>query len=239
MINSGFNNWRNVWESKTLSNSHSLLSALIQANGFDTGCGDYSESQWLHMAEDLVARAQLDSASSVLEFGCGSGALLLALQQLCGCTIAGSDYSSALVDIARTHLSGVFVAGEARDRLFPANQYDMVLSHSVFQYFPSMQYAEQVIDAMLTCLKSGGTLFLLDLNDQRKESDYHAERMSGYKTPHEYQQRYQHHPHQFYQQGLITEMLTARGCHSVTIFPHAVREYKNASFRFNVMATLS
>ena len=88
MINGGFNNWRNVWESKTLSDSHSLLSALIQANGFDTGCGDYSESQWLHMAEDLVTRAQLDSASSVLEFGCGSGALLLALQQLSGCTIA-------------------------------------------------------------------------------------------------------------------------------------------------------
>lgn len=120
MTNSGFNNWRNVWESKILSDSHSLLSALIQANGFDTGCGDYSESQWLHMAEDLVARAQLDSASSVLEFGCGSGALLLALQQLSGCAIAGSDYSSALVDIARTHLSGEFVTGEARDRVIPS-----------------------------------------------------------------------------------------------------------------------
>jgi len=53
----------------------------------------------------------------------------------------------------------------------------------VFQYFPSMVYAEDVITMWCKKIKQGGKLVLLDINDKEKEDDYHNERMLAYRNP--------------------------------------------------------
>ncbi|MGL5102163.1 MAG: class I SAM-dependent methyltransferase [Plesiomonas sp.] len=237
MLDCKFNNWKSVWDKKKIALNGSVLSALIQANGFDTGCGDYSETQWRMMALDLISRSALQKDHSVMEVGCGAGALLLALQEECGCHISGSDYSAALIKIATQYLKGEFRIGEAVESLFYDIHYDVVLSHSVFQYFPSLEYAEKVIDNMLSNLKLGGHIFLLDINDAHREDEYHTERMAGSVDPAEYAAKYQHHPHQFYTRDFIHKTLHQRGCSHIEFFAHPVSEYKNSAFRFNVMAT--
>ncbi len=97
------NNWHKIWAGKTLKGDfqNDLLAALIQADGFDTGVGDYTSEQWLRMTKEFGRRAEITSKDVVLEFGCGSGAFLYALSKEFGCRVVGVDYSQSLISIAK------------------------------------------------------------------------------------------------------------------------------------------
>ena len=50
---------------------------------------------------------------------------------------------------------------------------DAILSHSVYNYFPNMDYVTSVNKQIYTNLKIGGTVMLLDLNDAEFQEKYH------------------------------------------------------------------
>ena len=77
------NRWENIWSKKTIPNFDKItLRDLILANGYDNGIGSYSESTWRLMVSDLCGMTELQSGEKVLELGCGSGAVLFALNEI-------------------------------------------------------------------------------------------------------------------------------------------------------------
>jgi SAM-dependent methyltransferase len=84
--------WRALWRDRCVNiTSGEILASLIKANGFDSGCGDYTVSQWKTMSETLCASLNISRSSCVLEVGCGSGALLYAIQLCSQAKVFGYD----------------------------------------------------------------------------------------------------------------------------------------------------
>ena len=140
-------NWKIIWSKKNLElNSYKSLNNLIEANGFDTGFGNYTEVKWRELVYDFYKRANFNKNANVLELGCGSGAFLFTLNELVEANFYGLDYSPSLIQIAKNAIPNAhLVANEARSKAFSNIHFDVIFSHSVFQYFPNTQYAEDVI----------------------------------------------------------------------------------------------
>ena len=230
-------NWKQIWSKKQLSSTeHRSLYDLIVADGFDTGVGSYDEDSWRKMVVDFLNRTKLNEAANVLELGCGSGAFIFALNELVQARYYGLDYSSSLIETARLALPEAdFIASEASAPVFDDISFDIVFSHSVFQYFPNLDYANTVIERWCKNIKQGGMLVLLDLNDKNNEDNYHRERMQAYTSPDDYYDNYKGLEHLFFDKGNLVSKLKACGMTSIEYFDHAVTDYGNAKFRFNII----
>jgi len=231
--------WREVWSKKEISSTkHASLKDLILADGFDTGVGSYDEDSWREMAIDFFGRTNFSKSASVLEIGCGSGAFLFALNELIKAKYFGLDYSSNHIDIAKIALPEAnLVAAEANSAVFDDVSFDVIFSHSVFQYFPDLNYAEDVIERWCKKIKQGGSLVLLDLNDKQYEDNYHNERMLAYTNPDDYYENYKGLEHLFFDKAKLVNTLELCGMDHIEFFLHAVADYGNAKFRFNVSCT--
>lgn len=231
-------NWKLVWNSKAAQiKKDDLLNSLIKANGFDTGCGDYSSAQWQLMTLELSKILNITKDSKVLEIGCGSGALLHAIQIHSQAKIFGYDYSVSLISSANQFLNGEFKVSEALINPFDYIKFDFAISHSVFQYFPDQDYAIKTIQTMANSLMPGGKIALLDLNDAACENIYHEDRRKNYKDPSTYDEKYKNHPHLFYSKDVIKNALIKFGFTDVSFPQHSVAEYINSKFRFNIIGT--
>jgi len=230
------NNWKQIWSKKQLSSTENRsLHDLIVADGFDTGVGSFDEDSWRKMVVDFLNRTKLNESANVLELGCGSGAFIFALNELVQAHYYGLDYSSNLIDIARQALpEAEFLESEAIAQVFDDISFDIIFSHSVFQYFPNLDYANMVIERWCKNINQGGMLVLLDLNDKNNEDNYHNERMLAYKNPNDYYENYRGLEHLFLDKGNLVSKLKACGMRSIEFFDHAIPHYGNAKFRFNI-----
>ena len=187
------------------------------------------------MVADFISRTNLDDGTNILELGCGSGAFIFALNENVRANYYGVDYSAGLIDVARKALpEGEFLTSEVAAPVFDNINFDIVFSHSVFQYFPDIKYANTVVERWCKKIKQGGMLLLLDLNDQNSEDNYHRERMRVYSRPENYYENYRGLEHLFFDKGNLVAKLKACGMTSIEFFDHAVAEYGNAKFRFNI-----
>ncbi len=107
----------------------------------------------------------------VLEVGCGTGKILLALKELRpGLELTGIDFSREQIRHASMTVPGAkfftgdldeFVAASTADPA-DAGGYDLIFLHSVIQYFPSTEYFEKFLALCGGLLKQGGALYLID-----------------------------------------------------------------------------
>lgn len=234
------NKWKDVWDRRKIesinSSNNNILEALIKVDGFDTGMGDYSVNQWLELTKKQVERLNISKIDNVLEVGCGSGAFLYCINKYTNCSITGIDYSEALIDIANKNISGNFSVSEANKIPFSDCQFNIVLSHSVFQYFPSEEYAAQVLQEMYRVLRGSGKICIMDINDKSFEQSYYSDRRSLYKDPDEYDQKYNGYEHLFFEKNKFIELLSRAGFVNIIMFKHDIPEYINSRFRFNITA---
>lgn len=154
MVNT--DNWKTIWINKSAEiYEEDILGSLIKANGFDHGNGNCSTEQWITMTAEISKLLNLNSASKILEVGCGSGAFLYGLQIASHAKTYGYDYSPSLIKIASKFVKGEFKVSDALVNPFDQVIFDCVISHSVFQYFPSRSYAFKAIESMAKNLKRG------------------------------------------------------------------------------------
>ncbi|MFT5484287.1 MAG: ubiquinone/menaquinone biosynthesis C-methylase UbiE [Halieaceae bacterium] len=233
------NNWKKIWGGKGQSVIHNplpTLEDLIREDGFDSGAGDHSIDSWRQLTSYTYSRLNINQGNRLLEVGCGCGAFLYDACQA-GVTVSGIDLSEKLLEAARSVLpNGEFTRAEASEIPFEADTFDAVISHSVFQYFESEDYARQVILEMARVARSDtGRIAILDVNDEAKCDDFHRIR-AGSIGAEAYRAKYQDYPHRFYRQAWFIDNLESAGFEVITE-DQAIDGYLNSAFRFNVFAS--
>ncbi|MEA5616273.1 amino acid adenylation domain-containing protein [Cronbergia sp. UHCC 0137] len=133
--------------------------------------------QWLN---NTLSRVQALKPQRVLEIGCGTGMILLNIAPQIE-SYWGTDFSQAAITrltniIQNRSLNNVnLLTREAIDfSEIPENYFDTIVINSVAQYFPSIEYLQQVITGALQILAPGGSLFLGDNRNLSLLNYFHA-----------------------------------------------------------------
>lgn len=124
--------------------------------------------------------------TSVFEVGCGSGVNLFMLKnRLPDVHLGGCDYSESMIKsaILSTGENDFSVCGA--DEIYVEPKYDIVMSESVFQYFESQDYAENVLRKMIE--KSTKVTYLGEIHNKDFEQELLEYRR---KTIENYEERY-------------------------------------------------
>lgn len=227
--------WKEVWERKgrELKKEDLTLRDLIAMDGYDTATGTMSEGTWMKAVEMVKKELDLKEGDFLLEVGCGAGAMLLPLSET-GIKVAGVDYSSSLIEVAKIAIPDLIAHGGEADRLpFGSNEFDAVLSHGVFFYFPDYAYAERVLLEMLRVSKEDGKMLIMDVPDFSKKEISERYRR-GTLSKDEYERLYSEHSHLYYDKKWFEDFAKRNGFF-VKIFDQNIKEYGNSPFRFNVL----
>lgn len=154
------------------------LHELAALAGYDSPTSALDLTQYDRQLRYLVDALGVGPADTVYEVGCGAGALLCSLQNMCA-RVGGSDYAPALVDVARTVVDSDDLA-VAEARAVPAEpRYDVVVSNGVFLYFPDAGYAWDVVAAMAA--KARRAVGVLDVNDLAGRAEHERARRAAYR----------------------------------------------------------
>lgn len=106
--------------------------------------------------------AVLKPGHSVLDVGCGSGTITKGIAKYAG-KVTGIDRSEALISLAKVNPGNVtFVVGDIMD-YNPNEQFDIITTARTMQWIAQPQ---DVINKMVSLLKPGGLLCVLDYNHE-------------------------------------------------------------------------
>ena len=158
------------------------------AGDFDTTGWDSSydgrpipEEQMREWVDRTVARVLGLAPGSVLEIGCGTGLILTRVAPHCG-SYLGVDFSRQAVErlarlMAGTPIEGVDVmqgrADETLSLVTGAGFHpDTVVINSVVQYFPGIEYLDDVLDQALGAVDDSGRIFIGDVRDLRLQDAF-------------------------------------------------------------------
>ena len=230
--------WKKIWANKGKKIGRlSSLGQLLEMNGHDTGFGSFTPDEWETMVKSFYGQVTFEKGSNVLEIGCGCGAFLYVLQELCPAHYYGIDYSENLIRKAEELLSDCqFMVSEANQLAFSDIKFDVIYVYSVFQYFPDVSYAEEVIKIWSEQIKPGGLLVLMDLNDDRFQKDYHAVRANSYDSIETYFENYKSLSHLFMNELSLEQFLLNGGFSSVKSFDLPITNPEKVNLRFNLLA---
>jgi trans-aconitate methyltransferase len=223
--------WKEVWEGRRLDPAHgSPLARLMAADGLDTGFGSVEEQAWRQFVHRTAATIGITAGSTVYDVGCGAGAYLYELYQQ-GCEVAGLDASSALICYAQEIMpNGRWEIADAAE-LNESERYDFVVACGVFLYFPSLEYAKDVLRLMV--LKARRGVMVLDVPDLSKQEQ--ALRFRRQVTGEEaYAKKYANLTHLYYDKAWFEKTLVALGVNRMRIEDQQVEGYANSAFRYNI-----
>jgi len=220
--------WKKIWNKDERVNNI-ILESLIKADGFDSGAGSFSVGNWCKYTSELYQEMGIKPDNSIYDIGCGSGAFVYPLH-LNKHMVGGVDYSMILIKLANKIINNNFICDDATN-IKVNEKYDFIVSHSVFQYFESLDYAKKVIFKMYE--KANKTIAIFDISDKSKEERYHEIRMSQMNAQ-EYKDKYKGLEHMFYTKKWFEEIALDLDC-KLNIFDQSFKEYSNSGLRFNVI----
>jgi SAM-dependent methyltransferase len=140
------------------------------------------------LTDDIGQKLEVSGQVTLLEVGCGAGAIAQGLAPRCRQTI-GVDFSFGMVCRVR-HLQlphSAFCVGEAYCLPFSAGVFDRVLCYAVFNNFPSLEYAQGVIDELIRVAKPGGIVLIGQVPNAASKEEWiraYAARFGGGRSPH-------------------------------------------------------
>jgi ubiquinone/menaquinone biosynthesis C-methylase UbiE len=192
-----------------------------------------TEEVWMKAVEIVKRELDLKEEDYLLEVGGGAGAMLLPLSEI-GIKVAGIDHSSSLIEVAKRAIPDPIAhVGEACKLPFDNNEFDAVLSHSVFHYFPDYDYAERALLEMLRVSKENEKILIMDVPDFLKKEISERHRQ-GALSEEEYNRMYSDHSHLYYDKNWFKDF-AERNEFYVKIFDQNIKGYDQSPFRFNVL----
>jgi SAM-dependent methyltransferase/acyl carrier protein len=161
--------WQTVWN-EAYRQRTPRLETTFNASGLNssyTGLPIPAEEvqEWV---ENAVQRALSLKPRRILEIGCGAGLLLWRIAPHCE-GYWGSDFSAVAIasvqqQIERNshELPHIHLLNQPADNVtgISAEQVDLVILHSVAQYFPGIEYLLRVIEGAITRLCPGGAIYI-------------------------------------------------------------------------------
>jgi ubiquinone/menaquinone biosynthesis C-methylase UbiE len=135
-------------------------------------CRTVDNSELAELITDITIKLSIpNQLPSILDIGCGNG-LVLSHFKKNFTTVYGVDFSPKMVEAAQQLIpDGKFQQGEATTLKFADDQFDRILSYSIFHYFPDEEYAINAIQEMIRVCKKGGVILIGDMLDQNYEND--------------------------------------------------------------------
>lgn len=227
------NRWQSIWEKRGLSPAHDTehsvtLETLIALDGFDSGAGKISLSDWQEYARRISQRLQLQSGHAVFEVGCGAGAFLYALAQQQPLKVGGLDYAAGLIAAARQAMPAGDFYAQSADSLSVSPQYDVVLANSVFHYFSQAQAATVL---QLMWQKATRAIAILDVPHADTQAACERLRRDALSEA-EYEEKYRGLQHTYYTPAWFAAQLP--GARS-TAFESCVPNYAQSQYRFSIL----
>jgi SAM-dependent methyltransferase len=224
--------WEDVWADRTLDVSReSLLGRLMAADGLDTAFGSSPEDTWLEFVRRTARTLGVTPGSSVFEIGCGAGAYLYDFAQA-GCKVAGLDRSPSLVTFAQEAMPEACISRAEAAAFDAEREYDYVLSCGVFMYFPTLDYAREVIRRAVRGARVG--VAILDIPDKAVE-DLALEARRAAVGP-TYDELYKGLEHLYYPREWVAAELRSAGAGEVRLEDQHIAGYDNSAYRFNAYA---
>lgn len=161
-------NWLKIWQKKGLNKTedqHVL-------DGWDLN----SEKEYREIAYSCLSENEnflREPNLKTVEFGCGSGAFISALQAgFSNLEIEGLDYSENLINAAReknqsVNFNVLDMNSPIEDWLKVLNykKYDVIFSFGTLLYFNSESEIQSVLEKMTSILSSKGLIILGEVND--------------------------------------------------------------------------
>ncbi|MFT3990481.1 MAG: amino acid adenylation domain-containing protein [Luteolibacter sp.] len=144
---------------------------------------DDQVNEWI---DSTVARIRLYPAKRLYEIGCGTGQILSRLAPDAE-AYWGADISNVAIDaLKKNHpLAQVNLLHRPADDFsaIPLADFDTIIINSVAQYFPNADYLAGVLENAARSVKSGGRIFLGDIQSNALLPIYHAEVFQKRATP--------------------------------------------------------
>ena len=228
--------WEKIWNKDDRINKI-ILDCLVSADGFSDPSRKYNSDDWIQYCENIYSKIGILKNDKVFEIGCGSGAFLYPLY-LKNNIVGGNDFSQSLLNLAKKFIpEGNFICKDAVN-LNLNNSYEIVLSHSVFQYFKDLNQAEIVLKYMNQMAKR--KFAILDVLDISKRDLFFSERMKNYIQEgfkeEDFHKRYKGLDHLFYSKDWFIELGNKLDL-KIKIFDQVNENYEKSILGFNVIFT--
>ena len=230
-------NWRKVWDKKGNQDLiGSGLKPLLIYSGFNSTTGRITPAQFVNYVHAVCSKIGLKETDRVLEVGCGVGAFLRCLKPVPSERV-GVDYSHALIGRAKK-LAGTssirFHQSEANTfGSLNIGKFDVIFSNSVFHYFQSQRYAEEVCRQMAYSVSDTGCIAILDVNDAATKDDFLQLRYSEVGEE-QYRELYKGLDQLFLARSFFSDCFRSMGFGHVSTEDQFWRGYLNTPYRFNV-----
>jgi cyclopropane fatty-acyl-phospholipid synthase-like methyltransferase len=227
------NQWLKIWKQKGNNLKSSKIDKILNSGGHDTPNGQFNKKNWFKYIKSLFRGIKLNKNSEILEYGCGAGAVLSYWYEK-KYRLNGIDYSKTLVSKGKKYFPKInFRVGEISSIDFFDTKFDLIFTHSVFQYFENYQYAKNLISKMLTKLNKKGYICILDVPNKDKEKHFVRSRKEALGIK-EYKKKYEKNKHFFYKKSFFKDFAKKNNL-SIRIFDHFSTFNENSKFRYNVI----
>lgn len=209
---------------------------LLKINGHSISkTGNFTMKKWLLFIDELKKYTNYDDIKSydILEIGCGAGALLKSFENEKN-NIYGLDQSAALINIAKQAIpKGNFFIKEANN-IDLNKKFDIIFSHSCFQYFENFNYFNKVINEISKIIKLNGFVALTDIFNEEQKDKYIMYRKNTIGIE-EYNEKYKDLKHFYITKKRFKEEIEKYNFKHILFIDTGYDDINNPnqSFRFN------
>ncbi|NES88127.1 polyketide synthase [Okeania sp. SIO2B9] len=174
--------WEQVW-TKAHSDESAVYDPTFNYSGYNNSFTGkpMPEAEMREWGQNTLERIRSLNPTQVLEVGCGTGILLFALAQDIR-RYVGTDISQAAISYIQKQLnqnselgSKVELHHRSAHNLpsLKSGTFDAIILNSVVQYFPSIDYLENVIKQLIPLLCSHGSIFIGDVRNLLLLNHFH------------------------------------------------------------------
>jgi len=160
-MNENYKFWKEIWDSKGKSESTNLLFL----NGYEHLSQEISSAE---IVNNIISILSIEPTDTVLEVGCGCGFLSREFNKYC--SYVGTDYSQPIIDKHKELFEHNVYKCESNNLFFNDFEFDHVFCYGLFQYLPTMEYANKTLLEMERVCKQN--IFLGDLKSEKTRKSH-------------------------------------------------------------------